>query len=71
MTVDVNSVGSIKDDIKFWRPIVVLCKLLAKVKLLTKFVAEERYPAEPNPWIVDCKVEFRKGVETKLLADER
>jgi hypothetical protein len=41
-TVEVNSVGSIKEEIKFWRPMVVLCKLLAKVKLLTKFVAEER-----------------------------
>jgi hypothetical protein len=62
---------SIKEDIKFWRPMVVLCRLLAKVKLLTKFVAEERYPKVPNPWTVDTKVEFRNGVETKLLAEDK
>ena len=42
ITVDVSSVVSIKEDIKFCKPMVVLCKLLAKVKLLTKFAAEER-----------------------------
>jgi hypothetical protein len=42
MTVDVNSVGSIKEEIKFCKPMVVLCRLLAKVKLLTKFAADDR-----------------------------
>jgi hypothetical protein len=41
-TVDVSSVGSIKEEIKFCKPMVVLCKLLAKVKLLIKFAADER-----------------------------
>jgi hypothetical protein len=42
ITVEVSSVGSIKEDMKFCKPMVVLCKLLAKVKLLTKFAADER-----------------------------
>ncbi len=28
---------------------------------------EERYPAVPNPLVVDSRVVLRKGVETKLL----
>jgi hypothetical protein len=42
ITVDVSSVVSIKEEIKFCKPMVVLCRLLANVKLLIKFAAEER-----------------------------
>ena len=41
-TVEVSSVVSIKEDIKFCKPMVVLWRLLANVKLLTKFAADER-----------------------------
>ena len=36
-TVDANSVGSIKEEIRVCMAIVVLCKLLARVDVVTKF----------------------------------
>jgi hypothetical protein len=42
ITVDVSSVGSIKEDISVWSPIVVLCKVLAKKGVLTMLIKEER-----------------------------
>jgi hypothetical protein len=73
MTVEVNSVGSIKEEISAWSAIVVLWRLLAKVNVLTKFAAEERYPAVPRPLTVDmsCAEEIYPKVPRPNVVDVR
>jgi hypothetical protein len=43
----------------------VVSKKGVETKLLK--LTEDRYPAVPNPLVVDCNEVSKKGVETKLL----
>ena len=57
MTVEVNSVGSIKEEIVVNKPIVVLWRVLAKNGVETMLIREERYPTLPSPVTVDWREE--------------